>query len=196
MQRDEFISLFWKECRYDKSTRPREVDSARIGGLFDLVSYAKPNKIIEIGCFRGLSTEVWLRMCTKVVAIDPWPTKPPWQEAQYQLPEEERPLVLEDFLKRLGHYKNLEVVVGESPEALKQFTDFDLCYIDGAHSYDSVIQDIDACRKAIKKGGWIAGHDWVFPQVAQAVTERLGADVLVFDEHQLGDPGASWLVKL
>lgn len=44
-------------------------------------------------------------------------------------------------------------------------------FIDGNHTYESVRDDILAWRPKVKRGGWLAGHDWDHPPVAQAVRE-------------------------
>ena len=54
---------------------------------------------------------------------------------------------------------------------------FDFIYIDGAHDYDSVKQDIELALPLLKPRGILAGHDYL-PQhpgvVAKAVHEVLG----------------------
>lgn len=49
-----------------------------------------------------------------------------------------------------------------SMEAVNFFTDeyFDFVFIDAAHDYDSVIEDIKAWMPKVKKGGYICGHDY------------------------------------
>ena len=36
---------------------------------------------------------------------------------------------------------------------------FDFCFIDGDHRYSATIKDINLCRKLVRKGGIISGHD-------------------------------------
>lgn len=65
----------------------------------------------------------------------------------------------------------------------------DFCFIDGNHDYDSVKSDILNWLPKIKKGGIIAGHDFIknFGGVVQAVEE-------VFSEFEI--IGTSWLKRL
>jgi len=49
-----------------------------------------------------------------------------------------------------------------SVEAAAQFTDeyFDFIYIDSAHWYKDTVEDLNAWQNKVKKGGFIAGHDY------------------------------------
>ena len=40
-----------------------------------------------------------------------------------------------------------------------------MLYIDGAHDYDSVLQDIELYYPKIKSGGLICGHDYMMPML-------------------------------
>ena len=51
----------------------------------------------------------------------------------------------------------------------------DFCFIDADHAYESVSKDIDAWRPKVKRGGILAGHDYIHEPgfgVVQAVNER------------------------
>ena len=150
---------------------------ARLTDLFEVLKVAEPKTVLEIGCYRGVSTEVWLLHCAQVVAVDPWPEIP----------------IRREFLARCSHYPHLEMVEGLSPVALSSLSDrrFDLCYIDGDHSYEAVRQDIQACKPLVKPGAFLGGHDYGgdCPGVAQAVDELLGKPQWRFSD-------GSWLVRL
>jgi predicted O-methyltransferase YrrM len=149
----------------------------RVPDLLEIIKVAAPKTMLEIGCYRGVSTEVWLLHCANVVAIDPWPDVS----------------VRREFLARCSHYPHLEMIEGYSPSALAGLADrrFDLCYLDGDHSYEAVCQDIHACLPLVKPGAFIGGHDYGgdCPGVAQAVDEILGKP-----PWRCSD--GSWLVKL
>ena len=151
--------------------------AARLPDLFEVMEVAHPRSVLEIGCYRGVSTEVWLLHCARVVAVDPWPEH----------------VIRREFLARCGHYPHLTMIEGYSPTALARVADrrFDLCYIDGDHSYEAVVRDIEACKPLVKLGGFIGGHDYGgdCPGVAQAVDELLGEPRWRFSD-------GSWLVKL
>jgi predicted O-methyltransferase YrrM len=149
----------------------------RIPDLQELFAYAKPKSVLEIGCYRGVSTEFWLLHCARVVAIDPWPD----------------PAVYRDFLARCSHYPNLEDHIKDlSPGALLYISSpepFDMCYIDGDHSYNAVKSDIVACTSFLRyTGAWIAGHDYhgdtqdEVRGVSRAVDEILGKPDRTFSD--------------
>lgn len=141
-----------------------------VAGLVDLINYAKPKSVIEIGCNQGVSTEAFLLHCERVVAVDPWPGEE----------------VFQHFMARCGKYPGLEPIRHISPDAQLRFRDreFDLCYIDAIHEYNCVVTDIRACRRVVNK--WIAGHDFNIPAVAAAVRAELGEPDRIFSD-------ASWL---
>ena len=127
-------------------------------GIVDLLIITKPRSVIEIGCWNGVSTEVFLLMVPRVATVDP-----------FDYPSDRANL----FRERCGGYSNLEVYPGYSPEELQRFGDeeFDMCYIDGDHSYEAVKADIAACHRIVKMDGWVCGHDWHHTPVKRAVYE-------------------------
>lgn len=165
-----------------KATRVAELmaeqwGAERLPDLLEVIKVAAPKTVLEIGCYRGVSTEVWLLHCASVVAVDPWPDVS----------------VRREFLARCSHYPHLEMIEGYSPGVLRSLIDrrFDLCYIDGDHSYEAVCQDIHVCLPLVRPGAFIGGHDYGgdCPGVAQAVDELLGKPPWRFSD-------GSWLVKL
>lgn len=60
----------------------------------------------------------------------------------------------------------------KSVDAAKWFKDrhFDYVYIDGAHTYSEVSEDLIAWYPKCKIGGVMSGHDWWFGEVKLAVT--------------------------
>ena len=149
-----------------------------IKGLLDLINYAKPKSVLEIGSHRGISTECFLLNCPRVVALDSWEGN--W--SNYFM----------EFLDRCGEYPNLEIVRGRSPESLAQFLngEFDLVYIDGDHSEYAATCDIRESKRLARR--WLAGHDFIETHncaVPAAVRKLLGEPSIVFDD-------TSWLIKL
>lgn len=53
---------------------------------------------------------------------------------------------------------------GRSADILPNFPDgyFDWIYIDGDHSYEAVVQDLELSRTKVRKGGMIAGDDFTW----------------------------------
>jgi ubiquinone/menaquinone biosynthesis C-methylase UbiE len=52
---------------------------------------------------------------------------------------------------------------GYSTDVLPQFPEkyFDWVYLDTGHELDMTRQELELCRRIVKPGGWITGHDYV-----------------------------------
>ena len=161
-----------------KRARDGATNETRVPGLLDLIAWAEPRNVLEIGCFTGISTEVFLLHCAHVVAVDCW-------NAEY---------IKTAFDGRVGDYPHLSVYRGHSPTVLGDMTPerFDLCYIDADHSYEAVKADILACKSLVQPGSCIGGHDygwWDCPGVKPAVDEIFGKPDKVFQD-------TSWIVRV
>ena len=58
---------------------------------------------------------------------------------------------------------------------------FDWVYLDGAHDYANVKRDLACCKRVVKPGGLIAGHDylrWVGPTARYGVVEAVNEFML------------------
>lgn len=116
-------------------------------GLIEMIEYAKPKHVLELGSDLGVSTECFLLLCDTVTVVDPW--------ADY-------PEHYDRFMQRCAKYPGLKVIRGYSPAALADLPDasFDLVYIDAVHIYQPCIDDARAAHRLVRPGGWIAGHDY------------------------------------
>ena len=65
---------------------------------------------------------------------------------------------------------------GESPTMLAKFPDnyFDWVYVDAAHDYYGVRSDLAALRPKMKRGGYVAGHDYIRWDVTLGGVARYG----------------------
>lgn len=63
--------------------------------------------------------------------------------------------------KRLGPF-NCQIIRDLSMNAVKRFADqsLDFVFIDAAHDYDSIKEDLAQWSKKVKKGGIVSGHDY------------------------------------
>ena len=150
----------------------------RIPGLVKLIHKCKPRNMIEVGSYRGVSTEVFLLHTSHVTAIDTWPDV----------------AIERDFFRRCGSYPHLTATRAMSLHAMPMLEDaeYDFCYLDGDHEYETVKAEIAEGKRLLKIGGWLAGHDYMgtsTPGVARAVHEAFGTGVERFDD-------ASWAVEL
>lgn len=145
-----------------------------VDGLIEMIEYIKPFSVLEIGSWRGVSTEVFALMCSEVTAVD----------------DGADALAFGELTERMRPYPHVTVVKGKSPMALANFMPamFDAVYIDGSHAYLDTANDITEARRLTRNGGWICGHDYGFAGVTRAVTEAFGAPFYVF-------PDSSWIVQ-
>jgi len=75
---------------------------------------------------------------------------------------------------KLDKYKHkIRWIKEKSADAAKFIADnsLDFVYIDGNHSYESVVEDILLYFPKVKKGGLLSGHDYGFKTVKKAVDE-------------------------
>lgn len=86
----------------------------------------------------------------------------------------------------LDHIKPIKL---NSVDAAKLYDDesLDFAFIDASHQYENVKKDIQVWLPKIKKGGFLAGHDYVFIDVKKAVDELFGENKQII--------GTSWIVK-
>lgn len=158
-------------------------ESKRINSAYGLVQLLRAcgelGAVVEIGSFRGVSTEVLLLFAAQVYAVDPWAGMD---------------AIHAQFVARTRGYPHLEIIRETSVDAAARFADhsLDLVYIDGAHDYASVCADLRAWRDKPRAGGWLAGHDYAEiiegGAVIRAVDEVLGGPHRVFED-------SSWLVQ-
>jgi hypothetical protein len=160
--------------------------------------YEKANdqaSIVAIGNFMGRSTYVLCSGCLgSVYAIDPFVFSGDWKK--YVNPNiglKPGDDFSAEFLKNVGHFQNLVTIKGTSLEADLR-TDIpdevDMVFIDGDHSYEAALSDIETWAPRTKK--LICGHDFndpLYPGVKQAVYEYFGADRVV------SGPDSIWHIK-
>lgn len=184
--------------RYDK-TIVNITNALSIDGFMSEIELdwiAKQSKIfsvvIEVGSWKGRSTRSWGdNTCGKVYAVDHWNGT-----------EDERNTYHVEAKKMNGDYvyftflsNNHDLIESgkilplrmSSANAAKFLIDkgiqADMIFIDGGHSYEEVKNDISLWLPLVKETGFIAGHDYYhefhWPGVKQAVTEKFGDDIYI-----------------
>ena len=143
---------------------------------------AQMDSVVEVGCLHGRSAFAILSTCPgPVYCIDPW--------------DDVHDLCYDSFMGSCGHFSNLRPIRGLSPAAASEVDGkVDMTFIDGDHTYESVVADIEAWLPKTRK--LICGHDFYdgpqpgFPDVATAVKEHFGDRFTVAPETSI------WAVEL
>jgi SAM-dependent methyltransferase len=148
----------------------------RIPDLQEVFKVCKPLSVLEIGSYRGVSTEFWALNCAKVVSVDPSPDM----------------AVRRDLHARLAHYPHVRLIEARSPWVCPAKFHFDLVYLDGDHSEATVSEEIALYWPQLLPGQWIGGHDYTD-------TPAPGDGVKAAVDGMLGIPpwrfsDGSWLV--
>lgn len=153
---------------------------------------------VEIGSHRGESAAQLLSCWNgkKLWCVDPWANLPGY-EAQSKLliegwgGEGDRERDYSLAVERLKRWvpERCELLRETSLEALRRFADgsLDFVFVDGDHRRVHVLHDLEGWWPKLRKGGILAGHDWVQPgekhrwaeEIQEALTEFLrGFDVI------------------
>lgn len=143
----------------------------------DMVNKFPTNShFVEIGTWQGTSS---VYMGVEIVnsgkkikfdCVDPWVDQNNGYDHDYA------------FNKFLENIKPLSSVINyhklASVEASKLYSNesLDFVFIDGAHDYENVKNDINAWYPKIKNGGVIAGHDYVIPSPVQVAVDEFFKD--------------------
>lgn len=103
----------------------------------------------------------------KLYGLDCWmedPTKPEFNDASYE--QRELNAQYEKCVNMFSDRPWVEIIKDFSVEGSQRFEDgyFDFIYIDAAHDYDSVKDDLEAWWPKLKEGGIFSGHDY-FPDI-------------------------------
>jgi len=127
------------------------------------------DSVAEIGSFKGRSAHALASACPGIVTcvdhFDPEHLRPVHEDHVYRT-----------FMENMAQFPNVRVVRKWSVEAAQEFPDgaFDMVFIDGHHTYESVVADIQAWR--LKARRLLCGHDYCadWPGVIKAVDELVG----------------------
>jgi hypothetical protein len=148
--------------------------------------------MVEIGSYIGESATVFSNYFKIVYCVDIWgwySENKIWKYSNEIYPPAER-----EFDKQTKDLKNLIKVKEYSDAAVKRFENntLDFVYIDAGHSYEDCKKDILIWKEKVKKGCYLAGHDWEWPTspgVKKAIIEIFGMPDKTYDD-------TSWVKKM
>ncbi|MCH9613341.1 MAG: hypothetical protein SP1CHLAM54_03400 [Chlamydiia bacterium] len=159
-------------------------------------------RMAEVGVFRGdasmafsiLFPEAKLHLIDPWLAYDEYLTDEAGPMSDHQIDYDN---AYQHVQETFGGDPNISIHKMTSFDAAQTIDEeFDLVFIDGNHSYESVKEDIALWSKKVKPGGLITGHDYDhvnFPGVVQAVDEAFGDEVLLGHDYTwiYGKPSSS-----
>ena len=145
--------------------------------------------IVEVGCWRGLSTSYVARLVERrgatMTCVDAWSGSTDEHDSAYRamLAESDVRAEFRRTLERLD--VGPTVLEMDSLRAAEQLADgsVDLCFLDASHDRAAVEADLDAWAPKVRTDGILAGDDFCsdYPGVVEAVTEaarRLGRRIV------------------
>jgi len=143
----------------------------------ELVRDAAGGIVVEVGCWKGLSTSYVARLAanqgTRMICVDHWNGSSDAYDCDYRatLAVEDVAATFARNLARLGLV--VETRRAMSIEAARSFAGaaLDLVFLDASHDAGAMAADLDAWSTKLKPGGVIAGHDFNerHPGVVEAV---------------------------
>jgi len=145
-----------------------------------VASLIKPGDIgAEIGSWQGSFAYYTLlpRQPSRLFLIDPWigAASDPDGGAQTSEAQHARNDIYASVCKIFSPYPNVVVLRMTSEAAAVHFPDafFDYVYVDGDHSYEGVLIDLNKFFPKVKRGGLIIGDDYGWGKVSVAVQDFL-----------------------
>jgi hypothetical protein len=165
------------------------------GEVIDLVNMIKYTGLkdftmVEVGCFSGESTEVFLNNGAQYIyAVDMWQPLPRDYTNLKIEPHIAEPIFDACMKAYDGRVCKMKMSSEQAAESFKEVVD--LVYIDACHIYHAVKRDIEIWISHIRPGGFITGHDFSgnHKGVMQAVTEK-------FTQAKIHLCGPNWVYPI
>lgn len=162
-------------------------DGCNKTGLEDLIQDIK-NKIgdsltmIELGSYTGESAQIFSdsKVFKKIYCIDFWTGG----YCVNDLASDNMPGAEEAFDIRFKNNNTIVKIKANAKEGISQIKGMvDLIYIDAAHEYSAVLDDIKTLLPLLTPGKIICGHDYTsWPGVRQAVDEVFGKPDKIYND--------------
>ena len=149
-----------------------------ISGLIPYIKRQGPDLVgLEIGVARGESSYTILEKCPnvkKLYGIDPYKAFDDWvghiDQAHNDKTKEIAIKNLSEFGDRFVSVFGLDSKTVAMDDGFFQES-LDFIFIDGDHSYEGALFDMESFYPLVKKGGLFSGHDYNLPTVQKALVE-------------------------
>ena len=152
--------------------------------MAELVMQERPDVVVEIGVFGGQSLipqamALKILGVGKIFGVDPYNL----EVIEQQLAEyDDKPMwlkqnmhtVLYDTLRSINEFgvnHHAMLIIAESCDAASLFNTIDILHIDGAHTKEGALLDVNLYAKRVRKGGYIWMDDTHFPSLIPALKE-------------------------
>jgi len=162
----------WVQKQLDWCEQPQNISGR---GLVEHIRKLQGDLIgIEIGVCSGVTSELYVQEIPnikKIYAVDNYPAFVDWDGTR--VTEERQAETMRRCKERLAKYSNIEFVYKASVEFGESLKDdsIDFIFIDGDHSFDATLKDIQTYWPKVKRGGVFSGHDINLATVRNAVKE-------------------------
>lgn len=126
----------------------------------------------EVGVCLGVTSELYAKSLPnlkKLYSVDSYESFIDWNG--FVLSDNRQNLIKENAYGRLKDFHNVELVYTRSKEFSMTLDDnsLDFIFIDGDHSYNGVLSDLQLFLPKMKSGGLFAGHDVYLKGVQDAL---------------------------
>jgi len=129
-----------------------------------LIRVLKPLSVLEIGTFRGRTTQILAANTGDSCHV--WTMDLPIEQCSHPVGELYRnTLNAERVTQLLGNTKTFDFA--------PYYKRMDFVWVDACHEYDFVLNDTEVAIKVCRAGGWIAWHDYRHTAFWSGVTKRL-----------------------
>ena len=185
--------------KYKKYWRKTSLKQKNIGDLFlNEVLLSKPNNFLEIGIFQGVTARNICELLYKIhgnnfkyIGIDKFDLdekvnneiipsvnfRNPLKQFYYRYIIKENPYSLKSVNNLLKKFNNnINIFKGDSKIVLPKIdlNEVNYVFLDGGHSYDTVISDLNNCKNVLENNGIILCDDYDLsyaPGVKKAIDE-------------------------
>lgn len=141
---------------------PIEIPNFGRNQLADLVNELDFKYAVEVGVAAGEYSAILMKANPQLTlyGVDPWI---PHKGYKDYVKQDTFNMLLDKAHERLDKYPNYHFVKKYSMVAVQDFADgsLDFVYLDGDHAFTSVANDVHYWLPKIRKGGILAGHDYM-----------------------------------
>ena len=137
----------------------------------------------EIGVWKGeFSARIIAVTKPKMLhLVDPWMFRPQYPDRFYggtaARGQKDMDDIFSEIKKKFGECENIRIHRATSREFLEEFTEhLDWIYIDGDHSTEVVLEDLNLSSKMVKKSGIIAGDDYYWKDSDGSLPVKIAVD--------------------